>query len=149
MSRISKLPLRAKHIIVIAAVSVVCLTSAAANASAAAAISGRVTDADGHVLTGVTMTVTMASGNRVCPVTLAGAYTCSSLAMRGKYTITPTKESYTFTPASRTYENLSGNFLDQNFVGAPAQSANPNRDRFEASQRTERMSVLLPRRYWS
>lgn len=147
MSRISALPLQAKHIIVLAAVSLVCLTSGAATTWATGTISGKVTDGEGHALSGVTITVTGGSYKRTYSLSAAGTFACAGLAMRGKYTVTPTKDGYTFAPPSRTYEDLRGNFLDQNFVGSPDHGRNTNRD-IEAPHSSARLSVLLPKRYW-
>jgi len=74
------------------------------NASAAAAsISGRVNDASGVGLGGVTVSlVNTASGETQTRVTSSdGGYRFENLAVRADYTITPRLARYSFTPSSR------------------------------------------------
>ncbi len=78
-------------------------------------ISGRMTDASGHGMSGVTVSAgaagsTATDGN--------GAYTISGLAA-GTYTLTPSKSGYSFSPASRAV-SVPPDATGVDFVGAPS-----------------------------
>lgn len=69
---------------------------------------GRVTDNNGAALSGVTLTL---SGAQSATTTsnANGTYAFSNLTVGGNYVITPSFSSGTFTPSSRTFNNLSLN----------------------------------------
>lgn len=75
-------------------------------------ISGRVTDADGNVISGVTISAGAAGS---ATTDSNGNYTISGLTA-GTYTLTPSKSGYSFTPARRTV-SVSSNVTGQDFVG--------------------------------
>jgi len=80
-------------------------------------IAGRVADASGAAINGVAITIS-GSEARSSQTNGNGEYAVASLAPGGSYTVTPQKENYTFTPASRTFNSLAGN-LSGNFVATP------------------------------
>ena len=73
-------------------------------------VSGVVRDDGGAPLAGVTVRLT---GPEAAPVMVTskddGSYSFDSLAAGGTFTVTPARTHYTFSPASRTIENLSAN----------------------------------------
>ena len=77
-------------------------------------VSGRIVDASGKALAGVTLTV----GGQSTTTTSDGNYTLSGL-VAGNYTLTPMKSDYTFTPTSRNLP-ITGKLDGQDFVGASA-----------------------------
>ncbi len=85
------------------------------NASATYSISGKVLTSGGSPIAGVTVTLsgaasasTSTSGN--------GTYTFAGLA-NGAYTITPSKNKYTFSPTSISFSISGANVTGQNFTG--------------------------------
>ena len=79
-------------------------------------ISGRVTDADGDPLSGVTVS----AGAGVEATTNAnGDYALTDL-ITGTYTLTPSKSDYTFSPSSRTV-SVPPSASGQDFVESPAE----------------------------
>jgi hypothetical protein len=78
-------------------------------------ISGVVRDNNGIGITNVTVTL---SGGSQGTVTTGpdGSYSFNNLDAAKSYTITPTKQGYTFTPALKTIDNLNKNET-QDFVG--------------------------------
>jgi hypothetical protein len=78
-------------------------------------ISGQVTDGT-NPISGVLMTL---SGTTSGTTTTDGSgnYSFSGLTLNGNYTVTPSKLSYTFTPASRTFNPLTTPQTGANFVG--------------------------------
>lgn len=83
-------------------------------------VTGYLTLANGQGINGVTMTVSGSypTGTPYTAMTTAynGFYNISFLAAGGTYTITPLKDGYSFKPASKTFQNLSGH-QTSNFVG--------------------------------
>ncbi len=86
------------------------------NTSATYSISGKVSTSGGSPIAGVTVTLsgaapasTSTSGN--------GTYTFAGLA-NGAYTITPSKNRYTFSPTSISLSISGANVTGQNFTGA-------------------------------
>lgn len=73
-------------------------------------ISGRVLDAAGNSLGGVTVTL---SGSESSTVTTndEGEYSFANLPADGNYTILPTKTSYSFAPSSMIFQTLSSDQL--------------------------------------
>ncbi len=71
-------------------------------------ISGRVTDSTNAGQAGVTLT--LSGGQSASTQTdAAGNYSFANLPAGGNYTITPSKTHYSFSPANRSFENLSAN----------------------------------------
>jgi hypothetical protein len=74
-------------------------------------VAGYLTLANGQGISGVTMTVSGSypSGTPYTAMTTAynGFYNLSFLAAGGTYTITPSKDGYSFNPANKTFQNLS------------------------------------------
>jgi uncharacterized protein (TIGR03437 family) len=73
--------------------------------SALPSIGGRVTDGGGKGLAGVLLTVNATPPNTVLTDS-DGYYQTAELTLGGNFTITPSSNSYSFEPASRSYENL-------------------------------------------
>lgn len=94
---------------------------------AAYTISGRVTDANGRGIPGVTVS---AGFPRMTTTDTNGNYTFAGLTA-GTYTISPSRYLYTFSPASRTV-SVPPNATGQDFVQMPA--ADLRVDRIEVSQ---------------
>ncbi|HEX8130160.1 MAG TPA: carboxypeptidase regulatory-like domain-containing protein [Pyrinomonadaceae bacterium] len=90
--------------------------SAAQTGTATYSISGRVTNAQGLGVQGVTITL---SGSRSAATTtdVDGGYTFNEAA-GGNYTVTPTLANYTFASPSLSFTNLTSNQA-ANFTGAP------------------------------
>jgi|GEM_PF-2043777 hypothetical protein len=78
-------------------------------------VSGYVRNASGNGISGVTVTFS-GSGGGTCTTNSSGLY---SLSVPCGYsgTATPSKTCYYFTPPSRTYNNLSANQNNQDFIG--------------------------------
>lgn len=71
-------------------------------------IDGKVKDANGTGVSGVTVTLSGSQSGSVV-TTSTGTYSFSNLAAGGSYTITPTRNSDVFVPANKTFNNLSSN----------------------------------------
>jgi hypothetical protein len=80
-------------------------------------VSGRVADSSGVGLSGVTMTLT-GSRSRTTQSDANGNYSFTHFAPGSNATITPSKVSYTFSPTSQTFNNLSAD-QTANFTGIP------------------------------
>ncbi len=80
-------------------------------------ISGKVVDAGGAAVSGVTMTLS-GSQSKTATTSSTGTYSFTGLAAGGNYTVTPAKVNFTFTPPSQTFNNLGAN-QTANFAGAP------------------------------
>jgi hypothetical protein len=96
-------------------------------------ISGRVTDSTGAGLAATTMALSGAQSATV-QTNSTGNYTFSNLAI-GNYTVTPSKTddllTYTFTPPSRSYTNLSSSQVADFSVTTSIQTAlNPSADAY-------------------
>jgi hypothetical protein len=79
-------------------------------------ISGHVTDAAGASLSGVRLTLT--GGLKTWVVTdSSGNYAFTDLMPGRSYTVTPTKQFFTFAPGSRSFSNLSADQTGADFVG--------------------------------
>ncbi|WP_165360987.1 carboxypeptidase regulatory-like domain-containing protein, partial [Candidatus Chloroploca sp. Khr17] len=74
-------------------------------------ISGRVTDANGNGLGGVTIS----DGTRIANTTSSGDYTISDVPA-GSYTLTPSKDGFSFSPTSLSV-TVNGDLTGQNFTG--------------------------------
>ena len=77
-------------------------------------ISGQVTDADGNPISDVTLSD---GAGHTATTDSNGNYTISDLSA-GTYTLTPSKSSYTFAPASRTV-SVPPSATGQDFTGTP------------------------------
>jgi hypothetical protein len=86
---------------------------------AQASISGRVTTANGaQGIDGITITLT-GTESRTTVTSGGGFYSFPALTRGGNYTVTPSGgNNNTFTPPSRTYNNLQGPVTDANFVAS-------------------------------
>ncbi|HYY59341.1 MAG TPA: carboxypeptidase regulatory-like domain-containing protein, partial [Pyrinomonadaceae bacterium] len=80
-------------------------------------ISGRVTDANGAALANTYVTLSGSKSDLVLTNNL-GDYSFLNLRSDGKYTVTPSKMHYSFTPPSRSFNGLPGN-QTLNFTGTP------------------------------
>jgi inhibitor of cysteine peptidase len=72
------------------------------------AISGRVTKSDNSALAGASVSLT-GSKNATTTTDASGAYSFTSLAAGGAYTVKPTLLGHVFSPASRSFTDLSAN----------------------------------------
>jgi hypothetical protein len=80
-------------------------------------VAGRISNAAGAGLAGVTVSLNGASGLSAT-TDASGNYSFANLAASANYTITPAKAGYNFTPGSRSYANLAGN-QTSDFRGVP------------------------------
>ncbi len=73
-------------------------------------ISGRVLDDAGNGLGGVSLTIS-GGANLLNPVTTGndGTFSFQKVTGGGSYTITPSKQNYTFAPATQSFDSLSAN----------------------------------------
>ncbi len=78
-------------------------------------ISGRVTNPTGGAVGGVRFSVTGAETTNLNNLS-DGTYRLTQLASGGNYTLTPSLEGYTFTPATRAFNNLTTKQVDVNFT---------------------------------
>jgi hypothetical protein len=76
-------------------------------------ISGRVADAGGNVLGGLSLSL---NGSANAITDASGNYSFTNLAAAGNYTVTPSSSNYSFSPANRTFNNLNVDRI-ANFVG--------------------------------
>jgi hypothetical protein len=90
--------------------------------SAGANISGRVTAAGGAPLYNVRVSLTGSQTGSATTDT-EGNYVLPNVAPGGNYTVTPSASGYTFSPASRTYTNLTGGQQAADFAGTAGQPA--------------------------
>ena len=88
-------------------------------APATYSVSGYVTDSSNVGLAGVTIT----DGTRNAATDSSGNYTLSGVPS-GSYTLTPSLNGYSFSPASLSV-SVSGNVTGQNFTGTPTAIATP------------------------
>jgi hypothetical protein len=93
------------------------VTDANFTAIPSASISGRVTTENGaQGIDGITITLT-GTESRQTVTSGGGYYSFLNLTRGGNYTVTPSGgQNNTFTPPSRTYNNLQGPVTDANFV---------------------------------
>ncbi|HLL71933.1 MAG TPA: M36 family metallopeptidase [Pyrinomonadaceae bacterium] len=83
---------------------------------AQASISGRVTTENGAAgIDGITITLT-GTESRTTVTSGGGFYSFPNLTRGGNYTVTPSGSNNTYTPPSRTYNNLQGPVTDANFT---------------------------------
>jgi uncharacterized repeat protein (TIGR01451 family) len=85
-------------------------------------ISGRVADAGNNSIAGVSMTLTGTASTTTTASTNTDANGNYSFNVPagGNYIIAPTKQDYTFNPASKTFNALSANKTGENFTGTLA-----------------------------
>jgi len=85
-------------------------------------ISGRISDAGNNSIAGVTMMLagTASSTTTASTTTDANGNYSFNVPAGGNYTVTPSKQDYTFNPASRTFNALSANKTGENFAGTLA-----------------------------
>jgi len=78
-------------------------------------IAGRATSGNGSAIAGVTVRI---SGSQTSTATtdINGSYTFANIPAGGNYTVTPSKTSYTWVPASRVFNDL-GSDQTGNFTG--------------------------------
>jgi inhibitor of cysteine peptidase len=84
-------------------------------------VSGRIADAQGAAIVGVS--VSRGAGSTAATTNSAGYYTLTNVPP-GSYTITPTKSNYTFAPATRSVTVTSANVGSQNFTGTTGYTIN-------------------------
>jgi hypothetical protein len=82
-------------------------------------ISGRVTDPSNNGINGIQVSL---SGTTAATVTTSGNgnYTFGNLVSGGNYTVTPTTPGNEYTPPSRTFNSLTTNVTNADFVSIPA-----------------------------
>ncbi|OGS22381.1 MAG: hypothetical protein A2252_02225 [Elusimicrobia bacterium RIFOXYA2_FULL_39_19] len=80
-------------------------------------ISGAVKDANNTGLTGVLLTLVSNSGTSYKSTDSNGNFSFVNL-INGNYTITPSKNGWTFDPAKRAYQDLTSTQAAQNFAGS-------------------------------
>src|SRR5262249_13054916 len=80
-------------------------------------IGGLIKDQNGNPVNGITLQLTLNGGNpRPATTDSSGAYTFNSCIIFGNYAITPSNSIYIFSPATRNYPNLQGNFFTENYT---------------------------------
>jgi len=79
-------------------------------------ISGYVRNDIGAGMADVSVSLT-GTTNDTAITNASGLYTFSSLISAGNYTVKPIKSRYSFSPSSKTYTSLGGNYTAQNFIG--------------------------------
>jgi hypothetical protein len=90
--------------------------------SDATSISGLVTNSTGAGISGVLVTLSGGNQPQTATTDASGYYTFVNPTTGVNYTVTPSKQNYTFSPTSLTFPNFSGNQRG-NFIGTAA--ANP------------------------
>jgi uncharacterized protein (TIGR03437 family) len=81
-------------------------------------ISGVINDQNGKPVNGITLSLELNGGNtRTVTTDNSGAYTFFGCIIFGNYSVMPTNSSYTFSPPSRNYPNIQGNFFTDNYTG--------------------------------
>src|SRR5262245_20162562 len=81
-------------------------------------IGGVINDSNGNPVNGVTLSLELNGGNtRTVTTDNSGAYTFFGCIIFGNYSVMPTNSSYTFSPPSRSYPNIQGNFFTDNYTG--------------------------------
>src|SRR5687767_965540 len=84
-------------------------------------ITGRVVDANGVGISGVSLTLSGSQG-AVTTTDAAGTYVFNFIAVDGTHTVTPSKSGLSFTPQNRTFANPSGN-KSATFTTSPTANA--------------------------
>lgn len=84
-------------------------------------ISGRVVDANGIGISGVSVTLSGSQG-AVATTDASGKYVFNFIAIDGTHTVTPSKTGLSFTPANRTFANPDWN-KSANFTTSPTSNA--------------------------
>jgi hypothetical protein len=92
------------------------ITEVEAYEAVALTISGHIQNASGAAIGGVT--VTLSGGQSASTTTDANGNYSLSASAGADYTVTPARTNFTFTPASLTFNNLSGNQSAADFTGA-------------------------------
>ncbi|HEX4950055.1 MAG TPA: SBBP repeat-containing protein [Blastocatellia bacterium] len=116
-----------------------------ATVSTQPSLGGRVTDASGKGLAGVSLSV-----NTTPPITALtdsdGYYQTAELTLGGNYTITPFSNNYSFEPAARSFENLRAD-QTANFAATVCQyEIYPNTREFTAAGGVGSFSILATAR---
>ncbi|HXD32667.1 MAG TPA: choice-of-anchor D domain-containing protein, partial [Pyrinomonadaceae bacterium] len=101
-------------------IGVIFVTPSAANGS----ISGRITNASGTTVGGVTVDLSGSQSARAI-TNSRGEYRFGNLETGGVYTITPSLANYSFSPANRSF-SLVGNKTDATFTAEPDAAASAN-----------------------
>ena len=87
------------------------------DSAASLSISGRVSDNTGSGVADVTITLS-GSPAGTTQTNSNGNYSIGGLAAGGNYTVTPSKQGYTFAPASLTFNGLSASHTTADFTAA-------------------------------
>lgn len=87
-------------------------------AAAPHTISGRVTDATGSGMNGVSLSLS-GSQSATSVTDVNGNYSLTGIPHGGNYTVTPSSPNLTFTPTSLSFNNLSSDQLAANFTAFP------------------------------
>lgn len=77
------------------------------NAAKSDTLQGRITDARGRGIAGVTVSLS-GSQTKTTTSSIGGAYSFSGLTEGGTYTVSPSQNNYTFTARTRTFSHLVG-----------------------------------------
>ena len=84
-------------------------------ASGTLSLSGQVTDPQGNAVAGATVYLSGAQSGQAT-TDANGQYSFSGLTSGGSYTLTAAQSGYGFSPASRSYANLTANVTGANFL---------------------------------
>ncbi len=90
-------------------------------------VTGRVADAEGNGLPGVTLTVSGAL-SLVTETDADGNYSIPNVPANSSFTITPDREGFSFAPASRAFANLTTSQTGADFAGTVQPQPTPTPD---------------------
>ncbi|HEX8180295.1 MAG TPA: M36 family metallopeptidase [Pyrinomonadaceae bacterium] len=105
-------------------------------------LSGRVTDSTANGVGGIQVTLG-GTTNATTTTNGSGDYSFPNIVSGGSYTVTPTSPGYNYTPPSLTFNNLTTNVTNANFVAIPAPSISGRVATFNGAQGIDGVTVTL------
>ncbi|MFN0107511.1 MAG: SBBP repeat-containing protein [Blastocatellia bacterium] len=112
-------------------------------------IAGRVTTTNGQGLAGVTVTLSVGQSS-TRQTDSNGFYQFTDLTIGGAYTVTPSRDNYSFEPASRSFEDLNADRTADFAASGCSYSIAPVTQSFEASGGSGMLNVTAtPRCPWT
>jgi hypothetical protein len=109
-------------------------------------ITGNIKDENGNNFSGVTVTLTRASGTDTITTQTNsnGNYTFTNVASEATYTVTPSRAGYAFTPPSLSFTNPGAN-QTANFTGQPAPTLQFSAVNYNAAENSGSVAVTVSR----